>query len=854
MGQILKSRLLILFILLWSVVNFIAWKWQQPLIALIAWVGLAAYFFQILIKTQDQLTSLEQRLQQLEQGIQVQKSSIPDMTSVDSAVIVDKSQPVVEKSLWGNLQTQVLNWMQHGNPILKLAIIVLLIGVVLLLRFASEYWQLSLGLRLGLIASAAIATTVVSYVLRGRNLNFAIALQGLGLAVVFLTLIFAYHFSVMESLWSVGIVLFVLLASTIFLSLKQDTIYLAGLALGMAYLAPLLIPQYQPDTVFLWSYYLVVNIAVVAINFIKPWKILNHLAFFATLLLGGQAILRQEVLGQKNLLDGLLWAHLLLFIWLSVRYSQLQVRQNEKMQQQNATLDVGLIFSVPVLGFSLHSILMHPQTQALTLGALALAIIYAALTWWIHQKQKNLTLLGKSFLILAMAFFALVFPLAKGAHWTSLGWVIQGTALIVWGVTERSRFTIWVGQILVVLSSFALFYQIAIDDVFPILSSLIYAISQCIAVYYMLQYVQDTQKDHPQSVALSSIFLGLALYSFALTGVHFFSWQSKGGLGYIFWASIAYAVFFLFLRFKANFNWQLQQMLVAAGLGFGLLSIVIAQGVIFGLNWMSDADRGLFLLTALLQSILVLLSQAKQSLWSVERNIWFTQLWGILALAGLSIFNHAPVLALGLFPTLLTAYVVFKKQQDLWIQPAIGSLGLGWLLVVNYSVIAATQYYWFSLFNPVDVLSLVMLTSLLWFIFGIEKHIVSATNLFKVLSVVTALWVLSSIMVRILHYSLATPLWQKAIWTNGAVQLSLTLLWVILASILMIWASKRYLREIWIIGASLLVIVVFKLALLDLAQTATLTRVISFIGSGAIMLVIAYLAPLPPNKSEVEKI
>jgi len=39
---------------------------------------------------------------------------------------------------------------------------------------------------------------------------------------------------------------------------------------------------------------------------------------------------------------------------------------------------------------------------------------------------------------------------------------------------------------------------------------------------------------------------------------------------------------------------------------------------------------------------------------------------------------------------------------------------------------------------------------------------------------------------------------------------------------------------------------VFKLLLLDLSQSGTLTRVISFIGSGAVMLLIAYLAPLPP--------
>jgi uncharacterized membrane protein len=115
------------------------------------------------------------------------------------------------------------------------------------------------------------------------------------------------------------------------------------------------------------------------------------------------------------------------------------------------------------------------------------------------------------------------------------------------------------------------------------------------------------------------------------------------------------------------------------------------------------------------------------------------------------------------------------------------------------------------------------------------------------------LLVLSSVVVRAMHHYLGTPFWSVAIWTNGDVQLSLTLLWVILAFVLMTFSSRRHIRQIWFVGAALLAIVVAKLLLLDLSQSGTLTRVISFIGSGAVMLVIAYLAPLPPALSETEK-
>ncbi|HCU74920.1 MAG TPA: DUF2339 domain-containing protein, partial [Acinetobacter baumannii] len=372
-----------------------------------------------------------------------------------------------------------VDWMIHGNPILRVAVAVLMVGVVLLLRFASEHWQLSLGVKLGFIAIAGGVLTAFGYTLQKKNQLFAVALQGVGLAVVFLTLVFSHHFGVITSLTTASILFAILLAITVFLSLKQQAIYLAILALGMAYAAPLVIPQYRPDVVFLFSYYLVINLAVAAVNFIQPWKILNQIAFFATMFIGGSAIAFYGEPAKFDTLDWILWLHIALFIWLSVRYSQNISRVSEHEKQEGIRLppllDVGLIFSVPVLGFTLHAYLVHESTQALTIGAVVLAGTYAVLTFWIKKTHPQLSVLAKSFFILAVAFFALIFPHAKGAHWTAIGWVAQGTALIVWGVTERYRLSRYIGVILVLLSSLALFYQVWANEEFPTLSTSIYA-------------------------------------------------------------------------------------------------------------------------------------------------------------------------------------------------------------------------------------------------------------------------------------------------------------------------------------------------------------------------------------------
>jgi uncharacterized membrane protein len=59
--------------------------------------------------------------------------------------------------------------------------------------------------------------------------------------------------------------------------------------------------------------------------------------------------------------------------------------------------------------------------------------------------------------------------------------------------------------------------------------------------------------------------------------------------------------------------------------------------------------------------------------------------------------------------------------------------------------------------------------------------------------------------------------------------------------------SRRHAsRALWIGGAVLLGMTVLKLFLIDLGNSGTLERIVSFIGVGLLLLVIGYVAPLPP--------
>jgi len=68
----------------------------------------------------------------------------------------------------------------------------------------------------------------------------------------------------------------------------------------------------------------------------------------------------------------------------------------------------------------------------------------------------------------------------------------------------------------------------------------------------------------------------------------------------------------------------------------------------------------------------------------------------------------------------------------------------------------------------------------------------------------------------------------------------------------MIAARRQARRALWATGAALLGVVVLKLFLVDLANSGTIARIVSFIGVGGLLLAIGYLAPVPPGTRESE--
>jgi uncharacterized membrane protein len=101
---------------------------------------------------------------------------------------------------------------------------------------------------------------------------------------------------------------------------------------------------------------------------------------------------------------------------------------------------------------------------------------------------------------------------------------------------------------------------------------------------------------------------------------------------------------------------------------------------------------------------------------------------------------------------------------------------------------------------------------------------------------------------RALHQWADVPWTASAMWHARVVQTSLSLVWTSVALASMLIANRVKYRAAWLGGATLLAVVVAKLFVVDLSQVGGVERIVSFIGVGVLLLVVGYVAPVPPRR------
>jgi uncharacterized membrane protein len=189
----------------------------------------------------------------------------------------------------------------------------------------------------------------------------------------------------------------------------------------------------------------------------------------------------------------------------------------------------------------------------------------------------------------------------------------------------------------------------------------------------------------------------------------------------------------------------------------------------------------------------------------------------------------------------------FGRRRTLYVvrvgTPVAVLLG-AWVLVVN--VLSPGEPHpvpYVPLLNPLDLtLALALIALLKWS--ALQSRITERQR-YAALGIALFTCINGAIL-RIGHHWGGIPWDVGELLASRPLQAAFTLAWTFTGVALMYAASRRRVRALWMVGATLLAVVVVKLFALDLATLSGLPRVVAFLGVGSLLLVIGWVSPLPP--------
>ncbi|MCG2591934.1 DUF2339 domain-containing protein [Ramlibacter sp. XY19] len=803
------------------------------------------------------------------------------------------------------------DWLFGGNTVVRMGVLVLFVGLAFLAKYAVENALLPPQLRLAAIGAAGIALFVFGLRAGSKapaKRGFALTLQGAGVAVLYLTVFAAFRlYQYLPPAAAFGALGLVCLFSTI-IALAQNALPLAFIGFAGGFAAPLLVSTGQGSHVGLFGYYLLLGVAIAAIAWVKAWRALNLLGFFATFGVATLWGVLKYSPADLESTEPFLVAFFLLYLLAALFYA---LRHGDGARK---AIDATLLFGNPVVAFGLQAGLLRDVPYATAFSSLALGALYLVLGWWLVRRQAgDRTVnqwLAECFAALALGFVTLAVPLALDGRWTSAVWAVEGAA-VYWMGRRQGR---WLARAagLALQGLAALLYLEGSSHAqlgqWPLANPAFLGATMLAAAALAIAWWSRTPRAPENAGAPATAFAGLenALspwlfwagflwWQWALSGeIGRFSVDAQGGYATLFdpaqrqllhllaWALSAFALHHLALPRRAS-PWPVAAtpawtvmpvMLMAAVLGMATLDHVFQSGgwlawplaLLLHFTMLRHLDGGapqawwpwvhaggVWLLVLLLGNGLVF-AIGKAQLW---QTAWATVILLVAATTVMLLLGTRKLWETAKAGVATAAYPLNRfGAAYLWraAAPLAIALAAGTVLVAVHSRGDARPLPYLPLLNPTDLaLALALLACARWLLRVRSGYLqVPAAALGPAPGAVLAgiaFIALNTVWLRMAHHYGHVAWDAHSLFSSFLVQAGFSILWTLLALVLMVVAHRQALRTPWMLGAGLLGLTVLKLFVIDLSNRGGSERIVVFIAVGLLMLVVGWFAPLPPARA-----
>jgi uncharacterized membrane protein len=794
-------------------------------------------------------------------------------------------------------------WLFGGNTVVRMGVLVLFVGLAFLAKYAVDNALLPPELRLAGIAAAGIALFVAGFRLRGKGadkLAYALTLQGAGVAVLYLTVFAAFRLYQFLPAGAAFIALALVCLFSAAIAVAQNAQAMAFIGFAGGFAAPILVSTGQGNHVSLFSYYLLLGVAIAALSWVKAWRGLNLLGFFATFgvaTVWGALQYRPENFATT---EPFLIAFFLVYLAAALLYAT-----RHSLDPKRA-VDATLIFGVPIFAFGLQAALVRDMEYAAAFSSLALGALYLALGWWMARRDAGQTQvnrwLAECFAALGLGFATLAVPLALDARWTSAVWAIEGAAVFWMGRRQGRWLARAAGLLLQVLAGAAFLDSQTghVTSQWPLANpgfiggTMLAAAALGIAWWSRdLPQAQEgiagafAKIEHSLSPWL--FWVGFLWWQFALNSeiirapvdanglaVPLLDHAARLHLHLLGWIASAFAVHHLALPararpwpiaataayitlpvmlFYALFDaFQVDHVFQSFGWIAWPLALMLHALMLRRLDagppraWWSFVHAGGVGLLVLLAGNVLVFAVGHAHLW---QTAWATVILLVAAIVVLLLLSRRAWFEAahegGPWP--LNRYA----RSYLWLAaaPLAFAVALGCLLVAVSSDGNAKPLPYVPLLNPTDLaVALGLGACAMWLARVRESKLAvppAARDPRWLLALAAIGFVaINTVWLRVAHHYAGVAWDAHQLFASFLVQAGYSILWTLIAVALMVGSHRRALRSVWMLGGGLLGLTVLKLFVIDLSNRGGSERIIVFIAVGVLMLVVGYFAPMPP--------
>jgi uncharacterized membrane protein len=321
----------------------------------------------------------------------------------------------------------------------RIGILAVLIGMAWFLKFAIDnHWIGPLGrVLIGLVAGAAITAWSERFRAKGYA-AFAYSLKAIGSGTLYLSLWAAFSLYQLIPASAAFVAMIAVTGFNGFMAWIQDAELLALYAIVGALSTPLLVSTGENHEVTLFSYLLLLDVAVLILVILKPWSRLLVGAFTGTVFLfvgWAMTFYTETQMGRTSLFLALF------FLIFAFAPRLIQLRTGAEVLGWDLLASVILPIANAIFGFvGFYAMLDSSRLDwAEPWTAVAFAAFYLLLLRLPERGRLRASPAALSSLHLAAAvvFLTMAIPLKTHGRWLTIGWLVEGAALL-W-VASRAR-------------------------------------------------------------------------------------------------------------------------------------------------------------------------------------------------------------------------------------------------------------------------------------------------------------------------------------------------------------------------------------------------------------------------------